>query len=316
MRVLFAATPAIALPTFVNLAQNPSIKLVALLTNPDRTQGRRGQLIAPPIKEEAIKLAIPVLQPEKLDEIVEQHIKALQPDLLICFAYGKIFKKSFLELFRLVGINVHPSLLPRWRGATPIPSAILAGDKETGISVQRLAQKMDSGAILVQEAFALKGDETTVSLSTYVANVAPNLLNKAIELMQSNPQLGKEQSEEGVSLCGLIKKKDALINFTTETAIEIERKVRAYNPWPLAYSFFNAKEFYIYETKALANGNNNKDEAGTIVACHKKNGIEVVTKEGRLAILKMQIAGKKVLSCSDFMNGQPNLLGCRLGQGV
>jgi methionyl-tRNA formyltransferase len=306
VRVLYAGTPDIAVPTLKTLARYTEV--AAVLCNPDMPAGRKKLLTPPPVKKAAEELGIKIFQPDLLDGAFEKEVAALKADILVCFAYGKFFKKSLLSLFPLGGINIHPSLLPRWRGATPIPAAILAGDNETGITVQRLASKMDAGDIIVQKSFPLHGNETTESLSAYAAETAPALLIEALDILKSNPQAGTAQNEALATFCTVLKKEDGRIDFKNEDAAAIERKVRAFYPWPLAHAYIEGKALYIYQAKVAASSKN-EAPAGSIIACDKKNGIEVKTKSGTLAILNLQMAGKKQLQCHDFLNGRADLNG-------
>ncbi len=191
MRILFAGTPDIGVPSLEFLARE--FEICGVLTNPDSRQGRKKVLIPSPVKETALELNIPVFQPEKLDEDFCEIIKSLKPDLLVCIAFGKIFRKSFLEIFPMGGINLHPSLLPIYRGPSPLSEAIKNGDKITGITVQRLAKKMDSGNILLQEELKLEDTETTESLTNRVAILGAPLVLKVVKELSDNKTTEYEQ---------------------------------------------------------------------------------------------------------------------------
>ena len=176
MRILFTGVPEIALPTLALLAKRQEI--CAVLTTPDRRSGRGQRIRSSPVKQLAVSLSIPVLQPERLDAEARQQIAAYAPDLLVCVAYGRLFGPKFLALFPQGAINLHPSLLPRYRGPSPIGAAILGGDRETGVTVQWISREMDAGDVLAQEVIPLHGDETTPSLGATCAQLGADLLMK------------------------------------------------------------------------------------------------------------------------------------------
>ncbi|MCL2519704.1 MAG: methionyl-tRNA formyltransferase [Spirochaetaceae bacterium] len=301
MRIVFAGTPEIAVPTLQSLAQH--FNVVAVLCNPDALVGRKRVLTPPAVKVAAEQLNLPVLQPAKLDANLEEQIKTLNADFFICFAYGKIFKESFLNIFKFA-LNVHPSLLPKYRGPTPIPAAILHGDNETGITIQKLGLKIDSGDIIVQQKFALTGNETTLSLSEQVSRLAPPLVTEAIGALSKNPAAGTAQAADAASYCFMLKKEDGLVLFKKETARQIERKLRAFNPQPPLYTNYKGKELYFYEIRV---DDRNLTETGRIAYCNKKDGLGIQTKAGIVAILKLQLAGKKPLEIAAFLNGESDI---------
>lgn len=317
MRILFAGSDEIALPSFEALAR--SGMLVGLLTNPDCPKGR-GRVDCPtPLacRAEEIAPGLPILKFPKLDAAAREAVAALQPELLAVFAYGKIFGPKFLSLFPKGGINVHPSLLPRWRGCSPIPAAILARDPETGVCVQRLAAKMDSGDILARRILPLEGRETSDSLREISSRVGAELLMEAIGDIAEGRDRGESQDEAAASYCGIIDKEEGLIDWSSD-AKTIDARIRAYYSWPLAYTFFKGTRLAILEASVLeapaaTEAGNTPAEPGKVLGLDRKSGILVQTGKGVLAIARLQLEKKKPLPFKDFLNGARDFLGSALG---
>ncbi len=329
MRVLFAGSPELAVPSLERLARNSSsepdspIELIGVLSNPDTPKGRSGKLEPTPVARAAYALSseliaagkteISVLKPIKLDSAAREAVAALRPDLLVSVAYGKIFGPRFLALFPKGGINLHPSLLPRYRGATPIPAAILAGERETGISVQRLAAAMDSGDILLREKLRLSGRETTASLSAIAAQRGAELLVSVITMIAAGKEQAYPQDEAAATYCGRIAKDDGLIDWNL-SAKRIDAQVRAYTPWPLAFSYHNDRILFVLESAPYPESSSGATPPpGTIAGIDKTEGILVQTGNALLAIKRLQYGGKKALDWRVFLNGAPGFMATRLG---
>lgn len=248
LRILFAGTPEIAVPTLQGLAAHFTV--VGVLTNPDRVRSRGRKVTPSPVKACAEELGIPVIQPEHLYREAREQVAALRPDILVSFAYGRIFGPKFLALFPYGGVNVHPSLLPRWRGSTPIPAAILAGDAVTGITIQQIAREMDTGDILEQLEIPLTGRETTASLSELAARLSPALAIKALAAIASGNAAPAAQQESAVTYCGMLEKSAGLIDWQ-ESATTISRKVRAFYPWPKTTTRLRGKGLAVIEAAPL-----------------------------------------------------------------
>jgi methionyl-tRNA formyltransferase len=249
------------------------------------------------------------LKPERLGAEARGEIEALKPDILVSFAYGRIFGPKFLALFPLGGINIHPSLLPAYRGPTPIPQAILNRDRETGISVQRLALEMDSGDILAQEAFPLTGTETTASLSGEMARRAALLIPRVLRGIAAGTLEGRKQDNERASYCRLLSREDGRINWARE-APDIEAQIRAYSPWPLAWTLDGDQCLYILKASAVPEGGG--EAPGTVLGIDRGRGILVQTGEGALAVSMLQYEAKKALDWKAFLNGARGFTGRRL----
>jgi methionyl-tRNA formyltransferase len=257
-----------------------------------------------------------ILRPEKLGTAAREAVEALHPDLLISFAYGRIFGPKFLTLFPLGGINVHPSLLPAYRGPSPIPQAILNGDRETGISIQRLALDMDCGDILAQESFPLTGRETTATLSDDMARRAAQLLPRVVRDLAAGPVQGRPQNPEKASYCGLLSRENGRIDWNL-SARRIEAQVRAYNPWPLSWTLDGERCLSILKAdridKGKGAGQDGPERPGMVLGVDKERGILVQTGDGVLILAILQYQAKKALEWRAFLNGARGFIGRRLG---
>ncbi|MBB6480795.1 methionyl-tRNA formyltransferase [Spirochaeta isovalerica] len=305
MRILFAGTPDIAVPSLKALAEK--FEICAVLTNPDRETGRGRKIVSSPVYETARELGLNILQPEKLDEEFLDEVRALKPDLLAVIAFGKIFRKNFLDLFPLGGINLHPSLLPKYRGPSPLNEAIRNGDALTGITVQKLALKMDSGDILLQPELKLDGSETTGSLTEKVAELGAPLMVEAVELLMADPGAGHPQDDGQATFCRLISKEDGEIDWTA-SAEQIQRNIRANDPWPGTYSWYGDKKINILEAEVYR-GDALSGKPGTVLSYSKKDGILVAAGSGVLAVKRLQLQSKKPMDYKSFVNGNRDFVG-------
>ncbi len=310
MRVLFAGTPEIAVPSLLTVAE--IVAVCGVLTAPDRPSGRGRRLKAPVVKTAAEQLKTPVLQPERLDQAVRETVAALQPDLLVCVAYGKIFGPKFLELFPRGAVNMHPSLLPRHRGPAPIPATILAGDAETGVTIQAVSERMDAGDIYRQSRRPLTGRETTASLSTELSETGAALLADVVVRLADGEIDAVPQDENAATYCGMISKQDGLIDWTMP-AVQIDRMVRAYYPWPGAYTYLNGTELKILEASLLPGGTEVATRPGAVRGVDREHGILVQTGDGVLGITTLQLKSRKPAAWKTFLNGHPAILDSVLG---
>ncbi len=310
MRVLFAGSPAIAVPALLEIAARHEV--VGVLTNPESAQGRGKEILPTAVEaaaRERLGAGLPILKPERLDAAARAAVAALAPDILVAFAYGKIFGPKFLALFPRGGINVHPSLLPRHRGSSPIQQAILDLDAETGVSVQALALEMDSGDLYAAERLPLSGEETAAALSERCAALGARLAAAVLDDIQAGRAAPRPQ-EGTPTYCRKIAKEDGLVDWT-EPAAAIGAKIRAFNPWPQAYSFLGGRRLNLLEAATASGQALPNPPPGTIIGLDKARGIVVTTGEGCLALRKLQFAAKKALSYKEFANGLRGLAGMR-----
>jgi methionyl-tRNA formyltransferase len=305
MRIIFAGTPEIAVPSLKAL--NEKFEICAVLTNPDRATGRGRKIVCSPIKEAALELGLKVLQPEKLDENFLEEVKALNPDLLAVIAFGRIFRKNLLDLFPMGGINLHPSLLPLYRGPSPISEAIKNGDEKTGISVQKLALKMDSGDILLQPELALDGSETTGSLTEKVSLLGAPLMVEAVDLLIKDRNAGSPQNDDDATFCKLIQKDDGIILWDKTSAV-LEREIRAFSPWPGSFCYYGEKKLNILEARIYETPVDDVSP-GTVLSLDKKSGIIIKTGDSALAVTRLQLQSKKPMDYKSFMNGNREFAG-------
>ena len=304
MRILFAGTPEIAVPSLKMLSSQFE---VIVLTNGDKLSGRGRKIVFSPVKEAALELGLRILQPKELDGELIREVLELKADLLVVVAYGRIFKEEFLHAFPLGGINLHPSLLPRYRGPSPLSEAIRKGDKEIGITVQKFAWKVDSGDILLQRLFSLDGRETRGSLTEKVAHLGAPLVVDAVNMIGENTNAGEAQDESKASFCKLINKDQGLISWEKKSE-EIEREIRAFSPWPGSYTYYSHRKLNILEVLPYKGVFENV-EVGTVVRLDKEKGIIVKTGDSALAIKRLQLQAKKKMDYRAFINGNREFIG-------
>lgn len=314
IRILFAGSPEAAKKTLEILTGSQTeydFEIAGVLSNPPSAKGRHKDLIPTPVAAFAEGQGIKVLTPEHLDSAARDQVRPLKADLLVCFAYGHIFGPKFLELFPLGGINLHPSLLPKYRGCTPVPAAILNRDKETAVTIQTLGLKMDEGDILAQTLVELKGSETGESLLNYSAEEGAKLILEIIRKTSAEGKLpqGRPQSGEA-SYTGIIRKEDGRINWK-DTTEAIEAKIRAYYPEPGCWCMEKGQSLRILEA-ALYNGEGGDSAPGTVLEFSKSDGILIKTGNGILAVKKLQRQGKNAMDYKNFMNGARNFVGTLL----
>ena len=314
MKILFAGTADIAVPTLRALAEQFDVG--AVLTNPDKRGSRGKSLLPSAVKEEALALGLPVLQPESLRTEARTLVASYGCDTLVCFAYGKMFGPKFLSLFSGEKLNIHPSMLPLLRGPSPIQGAISNQFDQTGISIQRLASEMDSGGLLLSESFALQGDETTQSLTDIVKEKAAHLAVKAMQSVSDGSALFVPQKGES-TYTTLITREMAIIDWTLG-AKDIHALIRTMNPWPKAYTLFEGETLFITGVCGLLKDAGTDPvplgiEAGTVVSKQKGRGIAIATGEGLLWVDRLQVEKRKEMDWVSFLPGNRTFLGTKLG---
>ncbi|MDP3179613.1 MAG: methionyl-tRNA formyltransferase [Spirochaetaceae bacterium] len=312
MRVLFAGSPVIAVPSLVRLSVEHEV--AGVLTNPESAQGRGLAVARTAVAQTAAVLfgeSVPVLAFERLGPEARAAVAALRPEILVTFAYGRIFGPRFLALFPRGGVNVHPSLLPRYRGPTPIPFAIMNRESETGITVQRLALEMDSGDILGVEKLPLRGTETTDDLTETAALLGADLLSRVLQDIAAGREAARPQ-EGQPSYCSLLNKEDGLIDWGAPV-LDIDAKIRAYSPWPGAFTWYRGQRLGLLESVPYPGPESEEPRPGTLLGLDKRRGLMVKTVDGELALRRLQIQNKKALPYRDFANGIRDLAGVVLG---
>ena len=308
MRLLFLGTPAFAVPTLQAIAKT-SHPVAAVITQPDRPRGR-GQKVSPsPVKEAAAQLGVPVLQPTRLkDPALHDELRAFQPDLGIVIAYGRILPAELLALPRLGMINVHASLLPRWRGAAPIQRAILAGDPETGITIMRVVQELDAGPMLAKLPTPIDPNETSVDLERRLGASGADLLVETLEALARGPVTETPQDTALVTYAAKIERQDGQIGFDVP-ALALHNAIRGLQPWPLVWSYLHGKRIALLaselDTKAPSSS-----APGTVLRTDA-DGIVVATADGSIRIRRVQLEGRPPVAVRDFLNGHPTNQGDR-----
>lgn len=299
MKIVFAGTPEFALPTLDALADS-NHTLTGVLTQPDRRAGRGRKLKAPPVKQRADELGLVVQQPSSLkDDTAFEALAALQPDVIVVVAYGLLLQQRVLDLPRYGCINLHPSLLPRWRGAAPIERAVLAGDQQTGVSIMQLDSGLDSGPVYLQRTIDVEADATTEQMHNALAALGATAM---LDVLAGLPQglQATPQPETGTTYAERLTKEEARVDWHTD-APTIARHVRGYAPWPVAHTQLDGQTVRIWHAQALAQPGD--AQPGTVVAATRA-GIDIATGHGLLRILELQLPGKKRMDAASAVNGR------------
>lgn len=312
MCIVFMGTPAFSVPVLAQLCAD-SFEVVSVYTQPDRPSGRGRRLIPSPVKEEALKLKLDLQQPEdfKKQETVK-YLADLEPDIIVVASYGQILPENVLEIPRFGCLNIHPSLLPKYRGSSPVSASILNGDEETGVTIMLMDTGLDTGPILTQIKIAIEPQDTTGSLSARLSQLGASLIVKTIPRWTDNKLQAQPQDNDHASYTRTISKQDGKIDWGLP-AIEIWRRVRAFQPWPGCYTFWHGKLLKIMDAIPVQT-HLSKQQQGLVVTLDKKFGAAtgVVTGEGILALEKVQLEGKRPVLISDFILGQRGFIGAIL----
>ena len=308
LRIVFLGTPDLAARVLQELLLS-SDSIVGVFSRPDARKGRGLQTLAPPVKQLAEQHDIPVHQPDSWrgTEAIDT-LAGLKPDLAVTAAYGRILPQAALDIPRFGCINVHASLLPRWRGADPIRQAILAGDAETGITIMEMVREMDAGDCLHQQQLAIAPDETLASLEDRLADLGGRTLLEAIELWRAGKLQAAPQAPDRVTMAPLCQKSDGKISWS-ESAVAIERRIRAFSPWPGATTRLGEQTLRIWQ--ADREETSSSADPGEIVAVDKA-GVLVATGSGVLRLLEIQPAGKKRMPAADWARGARLSIGSSL----
>jgi len=307
LRLGFAGTPEFAVPALDALAEAQQI--CAVFTQPDRPAGRGQPLHASPVKARATERGLRVYQPVsfKSQEALDV-LRGLELDVLVVVAYGLILPPAALHCPKLGCINIHASLLPRWRGAAPIQRAVLAGDANSGITIMRMDAGLDTGPMLAAREIAIRADDTTKTLQDRLARLGAELMGETLNEMRQGRVREVPQPSEGVTYAPKLNKAEALIDWQQD-AVQISRRVRAFNPWPIAETRLDGAQLRIWDAEILDTPATGSREPGggplpgsVLSATHA--GIDVACGRGALRILRLQLAGRKPLLAQEFIKGQ------------
>ncbi|HEX9473847.1 MAG TPA: methionyl-tRNA formyltransferase [Steroidobacteraceae bacterium] len=310
LRIAFAGTPDFALPALDVLAASKH-PLSGVLTQPDRPAGRGRALRASAVKRRALELGLPVAQPARLASEAERaELRSWRPDLLVVVAYGLLLPPAVLELPRLGCVNIHASLLPRWRGAAPIQRAILAGDADSGVTIMQLDAGLDTGPILAQQGVPIPAGTTSAALHGQLSHLGATLLLEVIEALAAGRARPRAQSGEGVSFAPKLDKREAQIDWSAP-AEHIARQVCACNPRPVAQTQLAGAQLRVWTARALHQSPALHEPPGTVLGLEDQS-LLVACGEGVLAIETLQSAGRRMLGASDFAHGH-ELAGLTLG---
>lgn len=297
LRIVFAGTPDFSVPPLRALLDSPH-QVVGVYSQPDRPAGRGRKLTPSPVKAEAVAAEVPVFQPTSLkDADAQRALASLQPDLLVVVAYGLLLPQAVLGIPRLGCVNIHASLLPRWRGAAPIQRAILAGDDETGVGIMRMKAGLDTGPVYLEKRLPIEPGDTGGSLHDKLAKLGAEALMAALPGIADGSLTPVPQDDSRTCYAKKLDKAEAEIDWT-RPAVEIARQVRAFNPWPVAQTRFEDAILRIWNAQPVKG-----EGAGPgMVMNVGRHGIDVATGDGLLRITRLQMPGKKSVSAADFVN--------------
>lgn len=309
MRAVFMGTPEFAVPTLQALIDHHQVE--AVVTQPDKQRGRGKKVQFPPVKEKAVEHEIPVYQPQKArDEEFVEILREINPDVIVVVAYGQILPESILNIPKYGCINVHGSLLPKYRGAAPIQWAVLDGEEKTGITTMYMEKGLDTGDMIDKAEIVLDPKETAGTLHDKLMEIGANLLLETLEKLENETAVRIKQNDSESCYASMLTKEMGQIDFS-KSAREIECLIRGMNPWPSAYTSLNGKTLKVWEAEVLTE--NSGEEPGTVIDV-TKDAIVAACKEGALKLLEVQMAGKKRMKVSAFLPGYQVEKGMKLGE--
>jgi methionyl-tRNA formyltransferase len=314
VRVVFMGTPDFAVPTLAALADASTVDVVGVVTQPDRRGGRGRRLMPSPVKRAALARDLPLFQSRSLRtaEAMAQLV-TWGPDIIVVAAFGQILRQDVLELPPFGCLNVHASLLPRWRGAAPIPAAILAGDKVTGVTIMQMDVGLDTGPILAQREEPVESGDTWETLEPRLAQLGAELLVETLPPYLAGELSPQPQPAESITYAEQLSKDDGLIDWS-RPAVELDRQIRAFHPWPGAFTTLRGERLKLVRAVPLP-GWRGDAPPGTVFALNGEAVVAVATGEGALRLEEVQLAGRRSMDISSFLCGQRDCIGSRLGEG-
>lgn len=302
LKVIFAGTPAFAKAALEKLHQSTH-QVVAVYTQPDRPAGRGLKLTPSPVKEFALAHQLPLYQPASLKDPNEQRILAdINADVMVVAAYGLLLPQAVLDIPRYGCINIHPSLLPRWRGAAPIQRTIFHGDRMTGVTIMQMDAGLDTGPMLLQHQYALAEDETTATLHDKMAQMGADSLVETLDMLVRGELKPQVQDNALATYANKITKEEALIDWN-KPAFETECMIRAFNPWPVAHTVWQGQSLRVWMARTFEE--NHGKAPGTILRVSSE-GIDIAAGENALRLLQVQLPGGKAMAIADFYNAKRN----------
>jgi methionyl-tRNA formyltransferase len=307
IKIVFIGTPEFGAIILEKLVAG--YKPILVVTAPDKPVGRKQILTPPPVKLTAEKYGIRIIQPERIKDS-ESEIRETNPDLILVAAYNQIIPKEILDIPKEGSFNIHPSLLPRWRGPSPIQFTILNGDKKTGVTIAQITEKVDAGPIIAQKEIVLEGEEAYPGLHNLLGELGGDLLTETIPKILKGEIKLKPQEEKSATYSKMIRKENGRIDWK-RTASEIERQIRAFNPWPGTFFFREGKRIKILKTRAQEKTNDVAYPTGKTFTSSQKE-LCAQTGKGILVIEKLQVEGKNEISSEEFLRGYPAFIGTTL----
>ncbi len=304
LRVVFAGTPAFAVPALAALAAKHS--LAGVMTQPDRPAGRGRQLTASPVAQFAASHALPVIQPQRLRgdpaalAATLAQLTDWKPDVIVVVAYGLILPREVLTLPRFGCLNIHASLLPRWRGAAPIQRALQAGDATTGVSIMQMDEGLDTGAVLAERPLAIGADDTAGTLHDRLSQLGATLLLEVLDALQAGTATARAQPAAGVSYPAKLGKSEARIDWRSSAA-QIDRQIRAFNPWPVAEARLRDESVKLLLSRVADAADAGAKFPGTVLGLHG-DALQIACGQGVLEVLQLQRAGRRPVSAREFLN--------------
>ena len=312
MRLVFMGTPTFAVPVLAGLTGLERCEVVAVYTPPDRPAGRGRQSQSSPVKDFAVEHGLPVKQPANFRSAETQaELAAQEPDAIIVAAYGKLLPKPVLEVAPLGCLNIHPSLLPRHRGPSPVATTILNGDRVTGVTVMLLDEGMDTGPLIAQHEFFLKGDETAEGLTAALFELGGKVLAESLPQWRSGELLAEPQDESLASVTRKLERANGLADWTL-TADDLERQARAFTPWPGLFTNWNGSGLKLVSVAAVFSDSDEFTPGEVVGTDHPDIPASVATSSGFLGLKTVQLEGKRPVNVKDFLNGSSDFIGSRL----